>query len=108
MFYRCDVGRVARGGARAPCPPPGRSSSPRPLTWRGGENMTTDTALHARLVEALAERDALRAQLEGDLPAATQWLQRKVWRQARALDTLNRRVTRQRFVLRTLDQLGRS
>lgn len=70
--------------------------------------MTTDTALYARLVEALAERDALRAQLEGDLPAATQWLQRKVWRQARALDTLNRRVTRQRLVLRTLDQLGRS
>ena len=58
---------------------------------------------------ALAEeRDALRAQLDGDLPKATRWLQRKVWRQAAALDALNRRVVTQRFVLRTLDGLGRS
>ena len=59
--------------------------------------------LRARLVELAAERDALRAQLEGDLPTATRWLQRKVWRQAQALDALNRRVVAQRFVLRTLD-----
>ena len=39
---------------------------------------------------------------------ATRWLQRKVWRQAQALDALNRRVVAQRFVLRTLDGLGRS
>lgn len=64
--------------------------------------------LRARLVEVAAERDALRAQLEGDLPKATRWLQRKVWRQAAALDALNRRVVTQRFVLRTLDGLGRS
>ena len=64
--------------------------------------------LRAQLVELAAERDALRAQLEGDLPTATRWLQRKVWRQARALDALNRRVVAQRFVLRTLDGLGRS
>jgi hypothetical protein len=65
--------------------------------------------LRARLVELTAERDALRAQLEaGDIPAATRWLQRKVWRQATALDKLNGKVVRQRFVLRTLDQLGRS
>ncbi len=72
--------------------------------------MTTSTSadLRAQLVELAAERDALRAQLEGDLPAATRWLQRKVWRQAAALDTLNRRVVSQRFVLRTLDKLGRS
>jgi hypothetical protein len=62
----------------------------------------------ARLVELAAERDALRAQLDGDLPAATRWLQRKVWRQAAALDALNRRVVTQRFVLRSLDELGRS
>jgi hypothetical protein len=31
-----------------------------------------------------------------------------VWRQAAALDALNRRVVTQRFVLRTLDGLGRS
>jgi len=61
-----------------------------------------------RIVELTAERDALRAQLEGDLPSATRWLQRKVWRQAAALDALNRRVVAQRFVLRTLDELGRS
>jgi len=64
--------------------------------------------LRAELVEVRAERDALRAQLDGDLPAATRWLQRKVWRQSAALDVLNRRVTSQRFVLRTLDELGRS
>jgi hypothetical protein len=66
------------------------------------------TDVHARLSEVTAERDALRAQLEGDLPTATKWLQRKVWRQAAALDGLNRRVVTQRFVLRTLDGLGRS
>jgi hypothetical protein len=70
--------------------------------------MTTTTDLRHELLELTAERDALRAQLEGDLPTATRWLQRKVWRQARELDRLNRRVTRQRFVLRTLDGLGRS
>ena len=69
----------------------------------------TETAdLRAELVEVTAERDALCAQLDGDLPAATRWLQRKVWRQAAALDALNRRVVSQRFVLRTLDELGRS
>jgi hypothetical protein len=77
-------------------------------------NMTTSidasagSDLRAQLVELAAERDALRAQLEGDLPTATRWLQRKVWRQALALDALNRRVVAQRFVLRTLDGLGRS
>jgi hypothetical protein len=73
--------------------------------------MTTSTCaaeLRAELVELAAERDALRAQLNGDLPAATRWLQRKVWRQAAALDALNRRVVSQRFVLRTLGELGRS
>ena len=74
--------------------------------------ISTDDArvadLRARLVELATERDALRAQLEGDLPTATRWLQRKVWRQTAALDALNRRVVTQRFVLRTLDELGRS
>jgi hypothetical protein len=67
-----------------------------------------DADLRTQLVELAAERDALKAQLEGDLPSATRWLQRKVWRQAAALDALNRRVVSQRFVLRTLDELGRS
>ncbi|MFI6044434.1 hypothetical protein ACIA8C_22595 [Nocardia sp. NPDC051321] len=66
------------------------------------------SAARDQLVELAAERDALRAQLIGDFPTATRWLQRKVWRQAAALDVLNRRVVTQRFVLRTLDELGRS
>jgi hypothetical protein len=70
--------------------------------------MTSDTDLRHELLELAAERDALRAQLAGDLPAATRWLQQKAWRQAAELDRLNRRVTSQRFVLRTLDNLGRS
>ena len=71
-------------------------------------SLTETTDLRAELVEVTADRDALRAQLDGDLPAATRWLQRKVWRQTAALDVLNRRVVSQRFVLRTLDELGRS
>jgi len=71
-------------------------------------SLTEISDLRAALVEVTAERDALRAQLDGDIPAATRWLQRKVWRQAAALDALNRRVVSQRFVLRTLDELGRS
>jgi hypothetical protein len=89
----------------------GTSHLPYLLSGRGGENMTTTKSpaeLHADLVQLTAERDALRAQLEGDVPAATRWLQRKVWRQSAALDALNRRVVSQRFVLRTLDDLGRS
>lgn len=69
---------------------------------------TAATDLRQELVELTAERDALRAQLAGDLPSATRWLQRKVWRQAAELDRLNRRVTSQRFVLRTLAELGRT
>jgi hypothetical protein len=68
---------------------------------------TAITDVRAELIELTAERDALRAQLAGDLPAATRWLQRKVWRQAAELDRLNRRVASQRFVLRTIDELGR-
>ncbi|GIJ43779.1 hypothetical protein Val02_06650 [Virgisporangium aliadipatigenens] len=70
--------------------------------------MTDASDLRSRLTEVTAERDALRAQLDGDLPKATRWLQSKVWRQAAALDALNRRIVTQRFVLRTLDGLGRS
>src|SRR6185369_5115188 len=105
--------RADRARPRAGRAPARRSPAP-PHGARGGENMTTSidasagSDLRARLVELAAERDALRAQLEGDLPTATRWLQRKVWRQAQALDALNRRVVAQRFVLRTLDGLGRS
>lgn len=63
--------------------------------------------LRREVAELRAERDALTAQLKGDIPAATAWLQVKVWRQRLALDGLNRTVIRQRFVLRTLQSLGR-
>ena len=69
---------------------------------------TTSSDPRAELIELRAERDALQAQLAGDIPAATRWLQRKVLRQAAALDVLNRRVATQRFVLRTIENLGRS
>jgi ribosomal protein L29 len=96
---------VSRLPLALPSDPPLGPTSP-----RGGDIMAVSTEdLRAQLVELTAERDALRAQLEaGDIPAATRWLQRKVWRQATALDKLNRAVVSQRFVLRTLDQLGRS
>jgi hypothetical protein len=57
-------------------------------------------ALRRQVAEVTAERDALAAQLAGDLPAATAWLQAKVWRQRAVLDGLNRRIVTQRFALR--------
>lgn len=71
---------------------------------------TTDTeaaALRQQIRELRADNAAMRAQLDGDLPKATAWLQAKVWRQAAALDLLNRRVLQQRLALRTIEQLGR-
>ena len=59
------------------------------------------------LHETRNERDALQAQLEGNIPAATSWLQTKVWRQRLQLRRLERRVIAQRAVLRRLDELGR-
>lgn len=67
----------------------------------------TTKAPDAELHELRRENEVLRAQLEGDFPRATFWLQLKVWSQRRALDALNRRVVTQRFVLRTLEGLGR-
>lgn len=49
----------------------------------------------------------LETQLEGNIPDATFWLYRKVNQQRKALDILNHRVVSQRFVLRTLEELGR-
>lgn len=63
--------------------------------------------LAAQVVELKSEIGALNAQLDGNIPKATEWLQSKVWRQRLALDTLNRRVVTQRFILRTLNELGR-
>lgn len=71
--------------------------------------MSNDTidSLRLQVLELTRDNEALQAQLDGDMPKATAWLQRKVWRQGRALDALNRRVLTQRFVLRTVEQLGR-
>lgn len=65
-------------------------------------------AVERKLREMTEERNILAAQLEGNIPSATVWLQRKVERQRAALDVLHTRVVNQRFVLRTLDGLGRS
>lgn len=70
--------------------------------------MAEPADLRAEIAELQAERDALLAQVEKDDHwPAWYYYQRKAVRQRRALDTLNRRVVSQRFVLRTLEQLGR-
>lgn len=65
------------------------------------------TALRAKVLELEGDAVAMRAQLEGDMPKATAWLQTKVWRQRLALNGVNRTIASQRFVLRTLQELGR-
>ena len=66
------------------------------------------TELRRKVAELERECEIITAQLEGNIPSATFWLQSKVNRQRAALDALNRTVVSQRFVLRTLDELGRS
>lgn len=67
--------------------------------------MNDIATLRRQLAEVTAERDVLRAQLEGNLPSATAWLQSKVWRQRVALDTMNRSVLTTRFALRLMNRL---
>lgn len=69
-------------------------------------NNTDVRALQQELRELRSECEALRAQLDGNIPKATHWLQSKVWRQRLALDAANRRIASQRFVLRLAEQLG--
>jgi hypothetical protein len=64
-------------------------------------------ALRAKVHELESDNAALRAQLEGNIPEATAWLQAKVWRQRAVLNRENRKLISQRFVLRTLEALGR-
>lgn len=68
---------------------------------------TTTTDVETELRELRSEVEHLRAALAGDMPKALMYLQWKCWRQRRELDVLNRRVVSQRFVLRTLEELGR-
>lgn len=63
--------------------------------------------LHLRNAELSSDNVALRAQLEGNIPLATAWLQAKVDRQRKVLNQRNRTAVGQRFVLRTLESLGR-
>ncbi|HJS83808.1 MAG TPA: hypothetical protein VJ742_13355 [Nitrososphaera sp.] len=76
--------------------------------------MSNETDWHQKYLESQAEVRSLRAdlatveaQLAGDLPKASAWLQSKVWRQRAVLDTLNRRVLSQRFRLRVLAEADR-
>lgn len=62
--------------------------------------------LEQSLHDSQAECSTLREQLEGKRDSIW-WVQAKVWRQQKALDLLNRRVVNQRFVLRSLEDLGR-
>lgn len=66
------------------------------------------TMTDAEIKELQEENRILKLQLEGNIPDATFWLYRKVYRQKAALDKLNRKVFSQRFVLRILEEMGRS
>ena len=63
--------------------------------------------LRQQLLSVREELAALKSAQEGDLPAAYSRLQGKIDRQSKALDTLNRKVTSQRFRLRTIQEAGR-
>ena len=63
-------------------------------------------SLRREQAELTAENIALRDQLAGK-PDSMWWVQRKVDSQRKALDILNHRVVSQRFVLRTLNEMGR-
>jgi hypothetical protein len=74
----------------------------------------TDTDVRRELAQAKAdlrgmesENQALRQIIDDSYPGKMPWDLRKVARQRRALDQLNRKVLTQRFVLRTLEELGR-
>lgn len=67
----------------------------------------TEQELRREILALKHELATVNAQLEGNLPSATAWLQTKVWNQKRELDRLNRRVTSQRLRLRTIAALGR-
>lgn len=66
-----------------------------------------DTGIRRELAEARAEAAALRAQVEGDPSLAKSFYQRKSYRQTLAADRAHSRLVRQRFELRTLNELGR-
>ena len=63
--------------------------------------------LRQRVLDLETENAILKAIDRGDLPSANWWATRKAERQRAALDTLCRKVTSQRFVLRTINELGR-
>lgn len=68
----------------------------------------TVAAQAAVIADLQLDRKILDAIRLSDIPASLRFLQRKATNQRKALDLLNRRVVSQRFVLRTLEGLGRS
>lgn len=77
------------------------------LSARIREQSEANAALRQRVAELEAERAALEAQLAGNIPHATRFLQTKVWRQRAHLDRLERRLRSQRVALRAVAELGR-
>lgn len=67
----------------------------------------TEIEMRTEIAELKRERDALVQQIAGDPSLSLFFYQRKSLRQSRVLDQLNRRIVNQRFVLRTLEELGR-
>lgn len=67
----------------------------------------TENEMRMEIAELRQEVAALQQQIKGDPKLSLHFYQRKCSRQRDALDRLNRRVISQRFVLRTLDELGR-
>jgi hypothetical protein len=61
--------------------------------------------LKAEMTETEMERDAYRNQLDGNIPAATYWLQTKVVRQRWALRRLQHRNATLRFALQLMSRL---
>jgi hypothetical protein len=61
--------------------------------------------LRVALAETVDEIGALKARLDGDIPQALRWLQRKAERQRYALDRLNRTVLSLHFALRLANRL---
>ena len=82
--------------------------------WVSPDAALTETEARAELTRARekiyeleADRDALCHQLNGEREKAYWWLTSKVVRQSKANDAMHSVIVRQRFILRTLETLGR-
>lgn len=77
------------------------------LLRKSGSDLESEIRrLRAQVIDLEGEVTVLRAQLEdGDIPAATRWLQTKVWRQRVANSRLVYRNTTLRFALRLMNTI---